>query len=357
MIPGGVPKAVSQAKFCGFGNVGRGEAKLGYNGGMANSTNKDSMLPVYLVTGEDELKKETVVKRLHARMESYGDLSFNFDRFDGDSASGEDVVSACNTVPFASEFRLVQVDNVDKLKKADSEALVEYLKNPSSSSVLALVASKLAKNTRLYKAVAAFGKSAVIDCAPMKKNDLPRAVRSMAVTHGIALTEGAAHALVSQVGENTVALDAELRKLALSHRGTDPVNESEVMNLVSRTAEVKPWEFVDAFSARNVSKCMWCKSRMDSVSPHALLAMCITRIRELIIARSLVDRGNPRGIAAALKMPDWRVKNHASWARGFTAQELRDALGSACRTERAMKSGANPDDAFLEWALGVMRRR
>lgn len=314
------------------------------------------MIPVYLVTGEDELKRETVVKRLHARMESYGDLSFNFDRFDGDSATGEQIVSACNTVPFASEFRLVQVDNAEKLKKADSEALVEYLKNPSSSSVLALVAGKLAKNTRLYKAVSAFGKSAVIDCAPMRKNDLPRAVRSMAVTHGFAMTEGAAHALIAQVGENTVTLDAELRKIALSHRGNDPVNESEVMSMVSRTAEVKPWEFVDAFSARNASKCMWCLSRMDTVSPHALLAMCITRLRELIVAKTLVDRGTPRGIAAALKMPDWRVKNHAAWARGFTARELRDALKSACRTERAMKSGSDPDAAFLEWALGVIRR-
>lgn len=314
------------------------------------------MIPVYLVTGEDELKRETVVKRLHARMESYGDLSFNFDRFDGDSATGEQIVSACNTVPFASEFRLVQVDNAEKLKKADSEALVEYLKNPSSSSVLALVAGKLAKNTRLYKAVSAFGKSAVIDCAPMRKNDLPRAVRSMAVTHGFAMTEGAAHALIAQVGENTVTLDAELRKIALSHRGNDPVNESEVMSMVSRTAEVKPWEFVDTFSARNASKCMWCLSRMDTVSPHALLAMCITRLRELIVAKTLVDRGTPRGIAAALKMPDWRVKNHAAWARGFTAKELRDALKSACRTERAMKSGSDPDAAFLEWALGVIRR-
>lgn len=315
------------------------------------------MLPAYLVTGEDELKKETVVKRLHARMEAYGDLSFNFDRFDGDTATGEDIVSACNTVPFASEFRLVQVDDVEKLKKADSEALVDYLKNPSSSSVLALVAGKLAKNTRLYKAVASFGPSAVIDCAPMRKTDLPRAVRSMAVTHGFAMTEGAAHALVSQVGENTVALDAELRKIALAHRGTDPVNESEVMSLVSRTAEVKPWEFVDAFSARSVQKAIWCLSRMDSVSPHALLAMCITRLRELIVAKTYVERGNPRGIASALKMPDWRVKNHAAWARGFTAAELRAALRSACLTERAMKSGSDADAAFLEWALGVMRRR
>ena len=38
----------------------------------------------------------------------------------------------------------------DKLKKADAEQLVSYLGSPNGSTVLALVAEKLAKNTRLY---------------------------------------------------------------------------------------------------------------------------------------------------------------------------------------------------------------
>ncbi len=38
----------------------------------------------------------------------------------------------------------------------------------------------------------------------------------MAVGHGIALTQGAAATLIDLVGTNTVALDAELKKLSLS---------------------------------------------------------------------------------------------------------------------------------------------
>ena len=78
----------------------------------------------------------------------------------------------------------------------------------------------------------------------------------MAVTHGVTLTEGAAVKLVDLVGEDTVHLDSELKKIALAHRGTDAVNEHEIVDMVSRTAEVKPWEFVDAFAARDVRKCL-----------------------------------------------------------------------------------------------------
>ena len=297
------------------------------------------------------------MKSLRARLSSMGDLSFNADEFDGETAQGGDIVTACNTVPFASPVRLVEVRAVDKLKKADAEQLVSYLGSPNGSTVLALVAEKLAKNTRLYKAVAACGKTAVIDCAPLKRYELPRTVRSMAVTHGVTLTEGAAVKLVDLVGEDTVHLDSELKKIALAHRGTDAVNEHEIVDMVSRTAEVKPWEFVDAFAARDVRKCLLYLGRMDSVSPHALLAMCTTRLRELVCARSMADRGNPRGVAAALKAPDWRVKNHVNWARGFTAAELRRAIISSRDTERAMKSGADPRSAFLDWVLAVTARR
>lgn len=324
---------------------------------MPENKKQDALLPVYLIVGEDALKRDTVMKRLRARLAALGDLSFNSDEFNGETAQGTDIVAACNTVPFASPVRLVEVRSADKLKKADAEALVTYLSSPSDTTVLALVAEKLAKNTRLYKAVAALGKTAVIDCAPLKRYELPKTVRSLAVGHGVTLTEGAANKLVDLVGENTVHLDNELKKIALAHRGTDAVNEHEIMGLVSRTAEVKPWEFVDAFAARDVRKCLLYLGRMESVSPHALLAMCTSRLRELVCARSLAARGNARGVAAALKMPDWRVKNHANWARGFTAEELRAALISARDTERAMKSGANPDAAFLDWVLQVTARK
>lgn len=323
----------------------------------AQSKQEAPLLPAYLVVGEDALKRDTVMKRLRARLSSMGDLSFNADEFNGETAAGADIVAACNTVPFASPVRLVEVRAADKLKKADAEELVAYLGAPSETTVLALVSEKLAKNTRLYKAVAKLGKTAVIDCAPLKRYELPKMVRSMAVGHGVTLTEGAAAKLVDLVGEDTVHLDSELKKIALAHRGADAVNEHEIMGLVSRTAEVKPWEFVDAFSARDARKCLLYLGRMESVSPHALIAMCTSRLRELVCARSMVERGNPRGVAAALKMPDWRCKNHAAWARGFTAAELRAAIVSARDAERAMKSGADPRVVFVDWMLAVTVRR
>lgn len=318
---------------------------------------KQELLGAYLIVGDDALKRETVLTRLNKRLEAYGDMAFNADSFDGETASGEEIAAACNTVPFASDKRLVTVVRADKLRAADADPLVAYLKAPNETTVLALVAEKLAKNTRLYKAVAALGAKAVIDCALPKSYQLPAQVSAMAKTHGATMSERAAARLVELVGEDTVRLDGELERMALEKGAGAELTEADVDAMVARTNAVKPWKFVDAFSERDLPLAVRTLNLLgDDSSPFALITMCANRIRELLCTKALASRRGGETLAQALKMPDWRVKNHAKWAQRFTQAELIAALSSAVDAELAMKSGRDADEVFLEWAIGVMKR-
>lgn len=325
---------------------------------MTTSTNTSDFLAAYLAVGDDTLKREAVRKRLRTRLEKVGDISFNCDEFDGETAHGNAIIEACNTLPFASPMRLVEVFNIEKLRKADSEALVDYLKKPNPSTVLLMTAEKLASNTRLYKAIAAFGKSAIIQCTIPKKKDLPALVRSMAVNHGVTISPDAATLLVDRVGEDTVALDSEIAKLALSHQGSSPITSQEVKDQVALTAEIKPWEFVDAFTERSLSHCVALLPLIKSTTPVGLLGLCTARIRELLCAQSLDKRGygSASAVANALGKTEWQVKKVCSSKRIYSQRELVDALRRARNTELAMKTGTDPDAALVEWLGNVMSR-
>lgn len=314
------------------------------------------LLNAYLVVGEDALKRRTVLERLRKRLFPDGESDFDHEYFAGENAQGADIVASCNTLPFMSEFRLVEVSSVEKLPKASAEALVAYLEYPNASTILALSADKLTKSTRLYKAVAALGKSAIIDCTPLKRYELINAVRSMAVGYGFTMSPDACEALVELVGENTVHIDSELAKLALGHAGKQPVTRRIVEQMVARTSEPKPWQLVDAFSARDLPKCMRTLDLIESSSAYVLMAQTTTRIRELICAKTLAERGEAVQLADVLKVPAWRVKNHVAWSRNYTSRELERALSSARDCERAMKSGTDPDVAFREWLLKTVAR-
>ncbi|MDO4502541.1 MAG: DNA polymerase III subunit delta [Coriobacteriia bacterium] len=333
------------------------------NSANTSATSGQALLPAYLVVGEDELKRTTVVEKLRKRIADTGDLEFNHDVFPAEEAEGSVIVAACNTMPFAADVRLVEVNDADRLRKADSEALVEYLKDPSPTSVLCLVATKLAKNTRLYKAVAAVDKKSVIACDLKKKAELPAMVRQMAVTHGVTFSDRAAQKLLELVGENTVRLDAEIRKIALAHDSHDMVSDREVESMVVRVAEPKPWDLVDAMAARNLNRCLEVLGYMKGASPHSLLPLCMKRIRELVCARTMLDRGEQALIAGALGLNGkraWLVKDYVANAKRFTSAELRAIVVAARDTEQAMKSGTDPHAAFLDWLLlvcGPQRRR
>lgn len=318
---------------------------------MANKGN-ERLLGAYLIVGEDELKRQRVLERLRKRVAALGDLEFNHDEFDGDTATGTDIAAACNTLPFASEMRLVEVRNGDGLKAAEQAVLVSYLSAPCQTTVLAFSAPKLAKNTKLYKAFAALGKQAVIDCSPMKRYELVRAIRSMAVGYGFTLTESAATLLVELAGEDTVRLDFELQKLSAAAQGSDPIGPREVEALVARTTEAKPWELVDAVAERNLKKALVLLGLMED-APLKLLAMCTARFRELACAKSLAARGESARLAEALGMPAWRVKNHGAWARNYSDGEIRRAFSSSRDCEQAMKTGAG-EEAFVDWLIAVM---
>ena len=84
----------------------------------------NDFLPVYLIVGADELKREFVYGRLNERMAKLGDLDFNKDVLEGGSLAPDELTAACNTMPFMSEKRLVVIQSAERLKKAAQEAIV-----------------------------------------------------------------------------------------------------------------------------------------------------------------------------------------------------------------------------------------
>ena len=200
---------------------------------------KTDLLPVYAIVGDDKLKSKVVLERLTSRMEKFGDMSFNSNTFNGETAIGTEITSACLQVPFASEKRFVVVKNAEKLKKDDTERIIEYLENPNNSTVLALVYKKLAKSTRIYKACAKISNTAIIDCASPKTYLVADTLNNVARSHGGGINKDAAQRLVELVGPDTMKLDAEIQKLLLSN-GNQNITLEQVNAEVHKSTEAKP---------------------------------------------------------------------------------------------------------------------
>lgn len=314
------------------------------------------LLPAYLLVGPDEVKRDAAIDRLVSRLEASGMATFNLDDRDMTKPQEPDeIIASLSTFPMGSDFRLVILRSCDHLVKSMSEALVSYLAAPSPDTVCLIVADALARNTRLYKAVAKIDAKAVIDCSAKKRWELPAYVQGMASRHGVSISSAAAEELVARAGESTRMLDTQLKKLA-AMTGSSSIELADIERYVVRTAEIKPWDFLDAVSARDVARALELYRLLPPKSEVRLLSLLLTRVRELIVAKALDERGQARELASTLGVKDWQVKNHVRWSRLFSMDELVGALHSAVETECALKGSRDSEIAFTTWFVSIAQR-
>ena len=200
------------------------------------------------------------------------------------------------------------------------------------------------------------GSSAIIECAVAKRWEIPRQISRMAQQRGMRMDEAAAKELMARVGESTTMLDRQVATLSELCRGAGVITRGDVERYVTRIAEVKPWDFLDALCERNAAHALELYGLMQSPSEVALVSMTVARLRELICASSLAARGQAQMLASTLGKQAWQVKGHVRWASAFGRGELAEALDACARCDKDLKSGADPNSAFTELILHICGR-
>jgi len=301
--------------------------------------------PVYLIYGSEELLLERAARRLRDRLAAVADLDFNMETFDGGAASADEIVNAANTMPFMSDRRLVIVKDVDKMDATSTERMTEYAKDPAPYTCLVLVATKVAKNTRLYKAVAASG--VAFEYAAPKRNEYAGEVVRLLRERGRRISPAAAQMLVDIVGRDLRRLDSEADKLIAFADGADSISESDVRMVAANSGETSVFELTDAVGDRDTTRSIRLLGRLlASETPLMVHAMLARHVRAMIGARALSDRGmSHEAMAPEIGMPPWQVRNVARQAQRFSGIELARALRGLAAAEEEMKT--SPTDAGL----------
>jgi DNA polymerase-3 subunit delta len=289
--------------------------------------------PIYLLTGGDRPKIRRALERLrsHFGLESIEVLS-------AESTSGEDAVAAMNSLGlFAGEGgRLVIVEEVDRWKKPDEEAVARYLADPVTGAVLTLVAGEL-KGSSLPALCAKVGELLTFEVP--RQRDLPNWVRAQFERLGVQADGEAARALVEIVGDDVSALATEVEKLA-AWAGGEPVGRREVELLAVPAQEASAWAIMDAWGVRDLPAALVaCQSDLEHGSDPFVVAMRlssqVTLVRQV---QALADDGlGAKEIAKRLRKHEFRVRKALGHADNYTRDELDEAVIRLAALDAALK--------------------
>lgn len=323
---------------------------------MATSDLSD-LKHVYLIFGSEDLLLEQAIDRLKRRFSDAGDLEYNFQVFEGDSTTADDVIAAANTLPFMADKRLVVLRHADKMNAVELGILAQYAADPNPTTTLVLVAEKMAKNLKIYKAIAATGGASEYK-AP-KKSEVPRIVVDMFAARGKSLGLDAAEVLVRGVGYDLRRISIEMDKILAYTGEREKLSRADIEAVVSTTAPASVFDMLDAVGARDCRTALRVLENLLSggESIYGIHAMSLRHVRQLLQARALLDRPDaqrsPDAIARAIGMSPWQAKNIIRQAQRFTAGELVAALRNAAVGEAQMKTSRDPRLVFERWLIGI----
>lgn len=314
--------------------------------------------PIYLIYGSEQLLLERAEKRLRDRLAAVADLDFNMETFDGDSAPATDVINAANTLPFMSDRRLVVVHDVDRMDAAGLEALALYAKDPAPYTCLVLIAEKVAKNSKLYRAVSATG--VAYEYTAPKRSEYAGEVTKLVRERGKRIGASAAQRLVEAVGRDLRRLDAETAKLVSYVGDAEEITSADVAAVATESAAASIFELNDAVGERDVARALRISVRLLGGGETALglTAMLARHVRALIGARALADRGmGPDAMAPELGMAPWQARNVARQAACWHPAELAAALRGLAAVEEEMKTSPTNAGLVLErWIVSSQTR-
>jgi DNA polymerase III subunit delta len=303
----------------------------------------DPLLPVYLLAGTDRPKHGRALARLRAR---FGPESVEM--LTADSTTGDDAVAACNALGlFAGEGgRLVVVHGVESWRKADVDAIGDYLKRPTPGAVLALVAEGTLKSPTLVGLAEKHGQVLQFD-VPRPAN-LHAWVRAEFERLGAKADVEAARALVEICGDDVVALASEVDKI-VAWAGGEPVTRRDVEQLAVGGREAAAWALTDAWGARNLPALLAaCELALERKDPFLLAVGLASHVGRVRAVQALAEEGlRSKEIAARLKLKEFPARKAMGHAEKYTREELDAALVRLAELDAALK-GASRLSAELE---------
>lgn len=313
----------------------------------------------YVFHGDDVFRIEEEVAKMRARMGDSATADLNTVAFDERTATLADVMNAASALPFLADKRLVVVtgwlswlarSGAGKTGKDTLDQLAAQLPGLPDWARLVFVERETLKETHpVLRAAAADPRGYVQNFALPK--DPTQWIARRAEHYGAQIEPAAVQALASVVGNDLVAADNELFKLAAYTGGERPIAEADVATLTPYVPEQSVFDMVDALGQRDGQTAIRLLRRLLADGEAlGLFAMIVRQFRLLLQAKEHLVTGQGHGpaLVKALNVHRFVGEKLERQSRNFTLADLESIYRRLLELDRRIKTGQIDPELALE---------
>jgi DNA polymerase-3 subunit delta len=326
-------------------NEGWNQLKAGYME-IFEDIKKGKIDRLYLFYGQEGYVKEQALSQLSQALVAPGLKDLNYQVLDGEAASTDDIINACETLPFMSDRRLVVVKDLPALLQGgrsniDEDRLKSYLPRiPSSTCLVFYCTEEVNKRKGLFTAIDKAGK--VIEFELLKPEEIATWIRSTLKRHGKQMEPSALKYYVSIAGNRLEDIYNDLQKLMVYIGDRDVITRADIDKVVTPAVEYTVFQLVEAIGVKKADQALVLLHQLlaEGQNIFALLALIARQVRIIFQCKGLAEKGLSAGeIAQKLGLHPYAVKKGLEQSRYFSMEQLKRGLRECLKVDYGIKSG------------------
>ena len=313
---------------------------------------------LYVLMGEDDFSRRQSLDKIKKGIGDPTTSVANTTELAGRQVTLEQLKTACETMPFLAERRLVIIEglleryerqgkpkpNKKKTHLTDRQnerkSIADYLTRIPPFTTLVLMEGKLSNRNSLLKELT--GKAEIKTFPMLRDNKLRQWIPGRVAEAGGSISVQAADLLAKFVGGNLWAMTNEIDKLVLFTNGRR-IDEEDVRVVVSYTQEANVFAMVDAilgFKGGQAEELL-AQLLQQGAAPAYLLVMLSRQTRILVRLKELKSKGKSRAeIQERLNMTsDFVFHKALEQANKYSFGRLKEAYHKILEADLSIKTG------------------
>lgn len=330
---------------------------------------------LYVLIGEDDYSIRQALEEIKKTIGDPTALMTNTIVFDGRQVTPEHLRSACDTVPFLSEKRLVIVDglferfesgNKTSRKKSSHQpeqpqeyrAIAEGIKRLPPFTELVLIGGRINERNPLLRELSAITK---VKAFPrLKPPQLSQWIERRVKAAGGNISPQAVNVLIRFVGHDLWVMAGEVDKL-VSFTGGRRIEEDDIRAVVSYAQEANIFAMIDAVLEFRVGTAQELLQQLlkQGAAPAQLLVMLSRQVRIIFQIKEMRGRGKSRPeIQSKLGLTsDFVLRKAWDQADRYSPARLREVYHKLLETDISIKTGKLEGELALDILIAELGQR
>ena len=320
---------------------------------------------IYLFFGEEFLLSKMMLEHLTKALIKPEFEQFNFHTLQGKSSSVEEIINACETLPFMDDARLVIVSECPLLNGSSNvstkevDHLCSYLDHIPATTFIVFTSKKIDKKRKLTKAIIKYG--ALVEYKKLDKRDLSKWIAKRLQLEGKSIEENALQFFIESTDYlnrdskvNLSDIDNEIKKLLAYTVDKVAVRIDDVEGSVAVNMDTNIFKMLDLVGTKSVGQGLKLLNILfqGGEPPIKILFMMVRQFRLIYQCKLLQGRGySPNDIARQMGERSFVVTKALSQGQKFSYEKLISIYDYAAEIDVKMKSGQINPKFALEMLL------